>query len=86
MEIKLIQTGKHKIEVIKLIRLFTNLSLKECKYIIDNTPFVFIVSKPEFDFEQIKRNFGAIGAKVEKIEPVKKVVAPKPGEDVKEKP
>jgi hypothetical protein len=85
MEIKLTQTGKHKIEVIKLIRLFTDLSLKECKYIIDNTPFVFIVSKPEFDFEQIKKNFEAIGAKVEKIEPIKNI-KPKPGEDIKEKP
>ena len=91
MEVKLTDTGKHKIEVIKLIRLFSSLGLKESKELTDKIPSTFKVNKPEFEFEQIKKNFDAIGAKielVEKIEPIKDIKKndPKiPGEDLKEK-
>lgn len=85
MEIKITQTGKHKIEVIKLIRLFSGLSLIESKIIAENRPSVFKLGKVEFDFEQIKKNFEAIGAKVEKVEDPKKNIPAKPSEDTKGK-
>ena len=91
IEVKLINIGKHKIEVIKLIKLFTGLGLKESKELADKLPSTFKVYKPEYDFKQIKKNFDAIGAKVElveKIEPIKEIkknVPGKPGEDLKEK-
>jgi len=91
MKIKLIEIGKHKIEVIKLIRLFTGLSLKESKELADKPPSEFYVDKPELEFEQIKKNFDAIGAKIKKIEivkknkPIEKKVSNVPGEDLDEK-
>ncbi|RLD66284.1 MAG: hypothetical protein DRI95_06990, partial [Bacteroidetes bacterium] len=91
IEVKLIDIGKHKIEVIKLIKLFTGLGLKESKELADKLPSTFKVYKPEYDFEQIKKNFDAIGAMVElveKIEPIKEIkknIPGKPGEDLKEK-
>ncbi|MEN8119839.1 MAG: 50S ribosomal protein L7/L12 [Bacteroidota bacterium] len=91
MEIRLLDIGKHKIEVIKLIRLFTGLGLKESKELTDKTPSIFKLNKPEFKFEQVKKNFDAIGAKielVEKIEPIKEIKENNPqipGEDLKEK-
>ena len=91
MEIKLLDIGKHKIEVIKLIRLFTGHSLKKSKELADKTPSTFEVNKPEFEFEQIKKNFDAIGAKIkliENIEPVKEIKENDPiipGEDLEEK-
>ncbi len=85
MEIKLIDIGKHKIEVIKLIMLFTELGLKESKELADITPSILKVSKPEFEFEQIKKNFAAIGAKVEQVKEVIEKSPNIPGEDLKEK-
>lgn len=67
MKIKLIDTGKHKIEVIKLIRLFTMLGLKESKELADNLPSILISRSDDISFEQIKKNFEAIGATVEEI-------------------
>ena len=91
MEVKLTDTGKHKIEVIKLIKLFTDLGLKESKELVDKTPSIFHVNKPKIEFEQVKKNFAAIGAQIEKVEPIKKAepvkdsVSNMPGEDLKEK-
>ena len=88
MEIKLVNIGKHKIEVIKLIRLFSGLGLRESKELADKIPSTFHVKNTEIELKQIKKNFAAIGAtieKVEKIVPVEKSVSNVPGEDLSEK-
>ena len=84
MELRLIKTGKHKIELIKLIKLFTNLGLREAKELADVVPSVFTVNGDKYNFEQIQKNFAGIGAVIEKIEPVKEPVSNIPGEDIQE--
>ena len=75
LKLKLVEVGKHKIQVIKLIRLFTELGLKESKDLMDNAPSVLISYREDLKLNQIIKNFKAIGAKVEEIieeKPVKK--------------
>ncbi len=43
IEVKLINIGKHKIEVIKLIKLFSGLGLKESKELAEKIPAIFKV-------------------------------------------
>jgi len=66
-KLKLTKVGKHKIEVIKLIRLFTELGLKESKELMDNVPSILISYKEDIKIEQIIKNFEAIGAAVEEV-------------------
>jgi len=68
VKIKLVKIGKNKIQVIKLIRLFSGLGLKESKEIADKVPSGFEVYKAEYDFEQVRTNFEAIGAKISIVE------------------
>jgi len=42
LKIRLVKTGRHKIEVIKLIRLFTQQGLKESKELADNVPSILV--------------------------------------------
>jgi len=65
MKVKLIKASKNKLELIKLVRWFTDLGLKECKNIVDNTPSVFEIKNKNLTFEQINKNFSSIGAIIE---------------------
>ncbi len=66
-KLKLVEVGKHKIQVVKLIRMFTQLGLKESKELMDNAPSILISYRDDISIEQIIKNFEAIGAVVEKI-------------------
>lgn len=81
LKIKLVETGRHKIEVIKLIRLFTQLGLKESKELADNVPSILVSKRQDVGFEQIKKNFEAIGAVVEEIIEEKHPIAGAAGVD-----
>jgi len=65
MKVKLIKVSKNKLELIKLVRWFTDLGLKECKNIVDNPPSVFEIKNKNLSFEQINKNFSSIGAIIE---------------------
>jgi hypothetical protein len=67
LKLKLVKVGKHKIQVVKLIRMFTELGLKESKELMDNAPSILLSKQKDIDIEQIIKNFAAIGAMVEKI-------------------
>jgi hypothetical protein len=71
-KLKLVKVGKHKIQVVKLIRMFTQLGLKESKELMDNAPSILISHRVDISLEQIIKNFAAIGAIVEKVQEEKK--------------
>lgn len=70
--IKIISPGIHRNEVVKLIRLFTGLDIEESTKIIEQFPFEFLVEKTSYNFEQIQKNFEAIGASIIEIKDEKK--------------
>jgi large subunit ribosomal protein L7/L12 len=65
LKVKLISPGQHSLEVVKLIRLFSGLSLYDSKQILDGSLENFIIEDPEMNFEQVRKNFESIGAVVE---------------------
>jgi hypothetical protein len=71
-KLKLVKVGKHKIQVVKLIRMFTQLGLKESKELMDNAPSILISHRVDISLKQIIKNFAAIGAIVEKVQEEKK--------------
>ena len=68
MKIKLVKGSKNKLGLIKLIRWFTSLGLKECKNIVDNIPAFFEIKDKNLSFEQIEKNFSSIGAEIKIVE------------------
>lgn len=67
IKLRLTNKGKHIIAVVKLVRMFTELGLKESKELVDNVPSILISYREDISKEQIIKNFAAIGAKVEEI-------------------
>jgi len=61
----LASVGENKIAVIKEIRQFTNLGLKEAKDLVDSAPKTIKESIPKEEAESIKKRLEAVGAKVE---------------------
>ena len=64
-EIVLVAAGDNKINVIKEIRIITQLGLKEAKDLVDGAPKTIKESAPKAEAEEIKKKLEAAGAKVE---------------------
>jgi len=61
----LASAGDKKINVIKEVRAFTNLGLKEAKDLVDGAPKEVKTGVPKKEAEEIKKKLEAAGAKVE---------------------
>ena len=57
--------GDKKINVIKEVRAFTNLGLKEAKDLVDGAPKEIKKGVPKKEAEEVKKKLEAAGAKVE---------------------
>jgi large subunit ribosomal protein L7/L12 len=64
-DVKLVEAGAKKIQVIKVVREATGLGLKEAKDIVDGAPKVVKEKISKADAEGIKAKLEAEGAKVE---------------------
>ena len=61
----LASAGDKKINVIKEVRAFTNLGLKEAKDLVDGAPKEVKTGVPKKEAEEVKKKLEAAGAKVE---------------------
>ncbi len=57
--------GDNKIGVIKEVRAFTNLGLKEAKDLVEGAPKQLKAGVSKKDAEEVKKKFEAVGAKIE---------------------
>ncbi len=64
-DVKLVDAGAKKIQVIKVVRELTGLGLKEAKDLVDGAPKVVKEKVAKADAESIKAKLEAEGAKVE---------------------
>lgn len=64
-DVKLVEAGAKKIQVIKVVRETTGLGLKEAKDIVDGAPKVVKEKISKADAEAVKAKLEAEGAKVE---------------------
>jgi large subunit ribosomal protein L7/L12 len=64
-DVKLVEAGAKKIQVIKVVREATGLGLKEAKDIVDSAPKVVKEKISKADAEAVKAKLEAEGAKVE---------------------
>jgi len=58
-------SGDKKINVIKEVRAFTNLGLKEAKDLVDGAPKEIKKEVPKKEAEEVKKKLEAAGAKIE---------------------
>jgi large subunit ribosomal protein L7/L12 len=61
----LVAAGDKKINVIKEVRAFTNLGLKEAKDLVDGAPKEIKKDVPKKEAEEVKKKLEAAGAKIE---------------------
>ena len=64
-DVKLVEAGAKKIQVIKVVREVTGLGLKEAKDLVDGAPKVVKEKVAKADAESMKAKLEAEGAKVE---------------------
>jgi len=64
-DVVLAAAGDKKIEVIKEVRAFTGLGLKEAKDLVEAAPKPLKAGVPKAEAEEIKKKLEAVGAKVE---------------------
>ncbi|MBI3991164.1 MAG: 50S ribosomal protein L7/L12 [Candidatus Omnitrophica bacterium] len=64
-DVVLTEVGANKIQVIKEVRAFTNLGLKEAKDLVDSAPKPIKQGASKEEAENIKAKIEAVGAKVE---------------------
>jgi len=64
-DVKLVDAGAQKIQVIKALKAATTLSLSEAKEKVDGVPSVIGKALPKADAEKLKKDLEAAGAKVE---------------------
>ena len=63
-EVKLVDVGAQKIQVIKALKAATSLSLSEAKEKVDSVPSVISPAMAKADAEKLKKELEAAGAKV----------------------
>ena len=63
--VTLTEVGADKIKVIKVVREVTSLGLKEAKDLVESAPKPIKEAIPKEEAEKIKKQFEAVGAKVE---------------------
>ncbi len=64
-DVVLVNSGANKLQVIKVVREFTTLGLKEAKALVDNAPKPVKEAAPKDEAEKIKAKLEEAGAKVE---------------------
>lgn len=64
-DVVLKEAGPKKIQVIKVVRQFTNLGLKEAKELVDAAPSVVLEAAPKETAEEVKAKLEAEGGVVE---------------------
>ncbi|MBI3098661.1 MAG: 50S ribosomal protein L7/L12 [Planctomycetes bacterium] len=64
-DVHLKDVGANKIQVIKVVRAFTNLGLKEAKALVDEAPKMVKAGCTKEDADKLKKELEASGAKVE---------------------
>lgn len=64
-DVKLVDAGANKIQVIKVVREVTGLGLKEAKDLVDGAPKMVKEKISKADAEGVKAKLDAVGAKVE---------------------
>lgn len=64
-DVMLVNAGANKLQVIKVVREFTTLGLKEAKALVDNAPKPVKEAAPKEEAEKIKAKLEEAGAKVE---------------------
>ena len=62
--VELTEVGANKIQVIKELRVVTNLGLKEAKDLVDSAPKTIKENALKEEAEQIKKKLEAVGAKI----------------------
>jgi hypothetical protein len=68
--VKLLNSGEHNIKVIKVIRVYTDMNLKEAKEASERLPWVFTTDDPRVvgDLNEFKGALEEVGATVEMVE------------------
>jgi ribosomal protein L7/L12 len=69
-KIRLIDAGRDKLQIIKLVKSYTNKGLKESKDLVDQTPSEFYIENELLGIGQILKDFEHYGARVELVEPL----------------
>jgi len=64
-DVMLVNAGANKLQVIKVVREFTTLGLKEAKALVDSAPKAVKEAAPKEEAEKIKAKLEEAGAKVE---------------------
>jgi ribosomal protein L7/L12 len=64
-DVTLVRVGAKKINVIKIIREYTQLGLREAKNMADNAPSTLKQNISKSEAEEIKEQFETVGARVE---------------------
>ncbi len=62
--VELVSAGEKRIDVIKLVRDITQKGIADCKALVDSLPQIIKSSAGKEDAENIKKQFEAVGAKV----------------------
>ena len=63
-DVELTEIGSEKVKVIKVVREFTGLGLKEAKDVVDNAPKTLKEAVSKDEAEEIKKKLEEVGAKV----------------------
>jgi large subunit ribosomal protein L7/L12 len=64
-DVKLVDSGANKIQVIKVVRAITGLGLKEAKDLVDGAPSMVKEAVSKDESEDIKKKIEEVGGKVE---------------------
>ena len=64
-DVFLVNAGANKLQVIKVVREFTTLGLKEAKAVVDSAPKAVKEAAPKEEAEKMKAKLEEVGAKVE---------------------
>jgi large subunit ribosomal protein L7/L12 len=64
-DVVIVNAGANKLQVIKVVREFTTLGLKEAKAVVDSAPKAVKEAVPKEEAEKMKAKLEEVGAKVE---------------------
>jgi len=68
MKIKLVSVGPVKLKTIQIVHEFTNISLDECKNLIEKENAVFEIDQPDSEFDTVKKKFLECGTIIELVQ------------------
>ena len=64
-DVVIVNAGANKLQVIKVVREFTTLGLKEAKAVVDSAPKAVKEAVPKDEAEKMKAKLEEVGAKIE---------------------